>query len=172
MGGIGRSLEKCAREVPRCHHQSLMSNASQSSQEWNADRNVDNEAQAHEVSDGYENCIGNRARVMHVVFQQRIFCFICVLRLCEKLNLKMADYLIRERKCNSVHSQNIDVLANISQPTVRIKSKYKAKGCGKFCWCPELIKLGPRRIWLLKILAFKKPRTLHQYDKKDGLKVF
>jgi hypothetical protein len=47
-----------SREVLECCKESLMGNSGGSAEDHNADKNLNSEGQAHEVSDGIEESIG------------------------------------------------------------------------------------------------------------------
>jgi hypothetical protein len=58
VGEIWKSLEMHAREALECSMQSLMGDPGGSSQDQSANRNVDSEVCAPEVSDGNKDSIG------------------------------------------------------------------------------------------------------------------
>jgi hypothetical protein len=61
-GGIWKSWEKQARESLEFHKQNSMGNCGGSSEDLNANRNLDNQGQAHEIGDKNKDSIKNLTR--------------------------------------------------------------------------------------------------------------
>jgi hypothetical protein len=92
VGGIWKSLYKWARKSLECCNHSLMDNSGRSSEDQIAKRNVESKDYAHRFQVEMRSLQGIGIQAIHVTFWQKMcLCFVCVLRLWMRLNIKVMD---------------------------------------------------------------------------------
>lgn len=91
-GGVWKCLERQPREALECFKQSLMVYSGQSSENLDAERNVDGKSQAQEVSVGNKYSIGNWREACLLHCDRKYVCILPMrLKLCWGLKLRVVD---------------------------------------------------------------------------------
>lgn len=91
MGETWKCLETQARETLECSRQSSVGNHEDNTEVQNINRNADSKNCSQEALNGNENSVGDWTRAHEFKFWQRTLLSIHALRVCVRLNFKLAN---------------------------------------------------------------------------------